>query len=71
MPTSKVTNRFQITIPREIRASAGIRKGDTMTLEYDEAENHIVINLPRREGRSTLRLGRSLTIEEIEDRLKR
>jgi AbrB family looped-hinge helix DNA binding protein len=71
MPTSKVTRNYQITIPQEIRASAEIEEGDTVTLEYDEAENRILIKLPRRGRRSTMRLGRSLTVEEIEGSIER
>lgn len=71
MPTSKVTRNYQITIPQEIRASAEIEEGDTVTLEYDEEENLILIKLPRRGRRSTLRLGRSLTVEEIESSIER
>lgn len=71
MPTSKVTRNYQITIPQEIRASAEIEEGDTLTLEYDEEENLILIKLPRRGRRSTLRLGRSLTVEEIESSIER
>lgn len=65
MPTSKVTRNYQITIPQEIRASVEIEEGDTVTLEYREAENLILIKLPKRGRRSTLRLGRGLTVEEI------
>ena len=71
MPTSKVTRNYQITIPQEIRASAELEEGDTLTLEYDEEENLILIKLPRRGRRSTLRLGRSLTVEEIESSIER
>jgi len=71
MPSSKVTRNYQITIPREIRESAEIEEGDTVALEYREAENLILIKLPRKGRRSTLRLGRSLTVEEIESSIER
>jgi antitoxin PrlF len=71
MPTSKITRNYQITIPQEIRASAEIEEGDTVSLEYDEAGNRILIKLPRRGRRSTLRLGKSLTIEDIEKSIER
>jgi len=71
MPSSKVTRNYQITIPLEIRESAEIEEGDIVTLEYREAENLILIKLPRKGRRNTLRLGRSLTVEEIESSIER
>jgi len=71
MPRSKVTRNYQITIPSEIRESAEIDEGDTVTLEYRESENIIIIKLPRKGRRSTLRLGKSLTVEEIESSIER
>jgi antitoxin PrlF len=71
MPPSKVTRNSRITIPREIRERAEIDEGDTVNLEYDEAGHRIIINLPRKGRRSTLRLGRALTVEEIERSIER
>jgi AbrB family looped-hinge helix DNA binding protein len=71
MPTSKVTRNFQITIPQEIREAAGLQEGDTVSLEYNEEEHVVVVRLPRRGKRSTLRLGRRLTVQEIERSIER
>ncbi len=63
MPITKVTRNYQITLPAEIRKALGIREGELLEVEL-QGEN-IVIKRFKRE-RPTLKLGESITPEEIE-----
>jgi len=62
----KVTRNFQITIPAEIREKLGIREGDYVEVTLSERENAIIVK-PYRRKWTTLRLGRRLTPEEVEE----
>ena len=61
----KVTRNFQVTIPASIREKLGIRVGDLVRVIYDESEGVVKI-VPVRRSRITIRLGRRITVEEIE-----
>ncbi len=61
----KVTRNYQVTIPKEIRERIGLREGDFLDVEIDE-EGRIIMTKSRRK-RMTLRAGRKLTPEEIEE----
>ena len=61
----KVTRNYQVTIPATIRAKAGINVGDIVRVTYDEREGVIKI-IPLRRKRTTIRIGRKITVEEIE-----
>ena len=61
----KVTRNFQVTIPASIRERLGIRVGDLLSVEVDGDRiilRKVVQEIP------TIRLGRELTIDDI-DRL--
>ena len=61
----KVTRNFQVTIPASIRERLGIRVGDLLSVEVDGDRiilKKVVQEIP------TIRLGRELTIDDI-DRL--
>ncbi len=62
----KVTRNYQVTIPASIRVKAGIREGDRVRIEYDEEEGVIKITLLKKK-RTTIRLGRKISVEEIEE----
>ena len=62
----KVTRNYQVTIPSIVRAKAGIREGDIVEVWFDEQEGVIKI-APVRRRRLTIRLGRRVTVEEIEE----
>lgn len=51
MPQEKrrVTERGQVTIPKQLRDKVGIREGDELV--FDERKNEIVIHLPMDEER--------------------
>ena len=71
MPTSKVNRNYQVTIPKIVRQKAGIDKGDTVMVEYDQDEDAIFVSPPKRGRRKTWVLGRKLTIEQIEAGIER
>ena len=62
----KVTRNSQVTIPAAVRAKAGISEGDIVEVVYDEDEGIIKIIPLKRRKRLTIRLGRRITVEEIE-----
>jgi len=64
--TVKVTRNYQVTIPATIRAKAGINEGDIVKIIYDEKEGIIKI-IPLRRRRTTIRIGRKISVEEIEE----
>ncbi|BES81054.1 AbrB/MazE/SpoVT family DNA-binding domain-containing protein [Pyrodictium abyssi] len=65
----KVTRNYQVTIPAAVRAKANIREGDLVEVLYDEDEGVIKI-IPIRRKRLTIRLGRRITVEEIEEAIE-
>jgi len=62
----KVTRHFQITIPAEMREKLEIKEGDYVEVMLDEHEGAIIVK-PYRRRWTTLKLGRRLTPEEIEE----
>ncbi|MEM0445198.1 MAG: AbrB/MazE/SpoVT family DNA-binding domain-containing protein [Nitrososphaerota archaeon] len=64
--TVKVTRNYQVTIPSSVRSKADIREGSIVKVVYDEAEGVIKI-IPLKRRRMTIRLGRKVTVEEIEE----
>ena len=62
----KVTRNYQVTIPVTVRSRAGIREGDLVKVWFDEKEGVIKIS-PVRRKRLTIRLGRRITVEELEE----
>jgi len=71
MPTTKVTRNYQITIPADIRAQTNVEKGDVLVMEYYDEEGVIKIRIPRRGKRRTRKLGRPLSLEDIERSIER
>jgi AbrB family looped-hinge helix DNA binding protein len=65
----KVTRNFQITIPAEIRSKLDIREGDYVDITLNEKEGVIIIR-PYRRIWTTLKLGRNLTPDEIEELIR-
>ena len=61
----KVTRSFQVTIPREVREVLGIRVGDYLNVYVDERGRIVMEKV--RTVRKTLRSGRPLTPEEIDE----
>jgi AbrB family looped-hinge helix DNA binding protein len=61
----RVTPGYRIVIPATARTRAGIKEGDLVKVVYDEAESVIKI-APLGRKRLTLRIGRRISVEEIE-----
>jgi len=66
MPSTKVTQNYQVTIPSGVREKAGIKVGDVVAIEYDERRGVIKIKPPWKGKRRTTKLGSRLTVQEIE-----
>jgi len=62
----KVTRNYQITVPATVREKLGIKEGDLVRIVYDESEGVAKI-MPVKKKRITVRLGRKISVEEIEE----
>jgi len=62
----KVTRNYQVTIPAVVRDKLGIKEGDLVRVVYDESEKVAKI-IPVKKRRITVRLGRKISVEEIEE----
>ena len=62
----RVTRNFQITIPAVVRSKLGIKEGDYVEVELDEREGVILVR-PYRRKWTTLKLGRELSPEKIDE----
>lgn len=71
MPISKVNENYQVTIPKEVRTKAGIEKGDSVLVEYDEDEGLVMVRPPVKGRRKTWRFGERLTVKQIEEGIER
>lgn len=71
MPTTKVTRSYQITIPADIRDRIDVKRGDILVMEYDEGERVIIIRVPGKGGRKTRKLGKPLSLEDVERSIER
>ena len=71
MPMSKVNSNYQVTIPKEVREKAKISKGDSVLVEYDEAEAVVRLRPPVRGKRKTFKIGGELTVKQIEEAIER
>jgi looped-hinge helix DNA binding domain, AbrB family len=68
MERVKVTRNYQVTIPASIRNRLGIHEGDI--LEFHIEDDKIIIK-KLSPVRPRIRLGRRLTVEEIERDIER
>uniref|UniRef100_A0A7C3WV14 AbrB/MazE/SpoVT family DNA-binding domain-containing protein n=1 Tax=Thermofilum pendens TaxID=2269 RepID=A0A7C3WV14_THEPE len=69
MSRVKVTRSFQVTIPKEVRETLGIRVGDYLNVYLDD-KGRIVMEKASL-CRKTFRTGRLLTPEEIDELVAR
>lgn len=65
MERVKVTRNYQVTIPSSVRKKAGIEEGSVMNVFYDEKEG-VIKMVPLKQKRLTIRIGREVSVEEIE-----
>ena len=63
MAVTKVTRNYQVTIPAEIRKALGIKEGELLEVKLEG--DRIVLQRLRKK-RKTLKLGKSMSVEEIE-----
>ncbi|QQG48216.1 MAG: AbrB/MazE/SpoVT family DNA-binding domain-containing protein [archaeon] len=71
MPKSKVTSKFQVTIPKEVREEVGIRAGEIISIVAISGEEIRVRRSPRVSDPLSVLVGRrahdrSVTVEELE-----
>jgi len=66
----KVTRNYQVSIPAEIRRLLNIKLGDVLEVRCDEEKREVILRKVV-ERRRTLRAGRDLTPEKIEELIKR
>jgi AbrB family looped-hinge helix DNA binding protein len=71
MPVSKVNTNYQVTIPKEVRDKARIERGDSVSVEFDEEQGTVLVRPPARGRRRTWKLGKRLTVREIERGIER
>ncbi len=60
-----VTRNYRVTISASIRVKAGLKESDRVRIEYEE-EGIIKIALLKKK-RTTIRLGRKISVEDIEE----
>ncbi len=65
MARVKVTRNYQVTIPAEVRDNLGIKEGDYLEV-YVSEEGYIIMKKVKR-TRRTLKSGRKLTVDEIDE----
>ncbi|QGA54048.1 AbrB/MazE/SpoVT family DNA-binding domain-containing protein [Sulfolobus sp. E5-1-F] len=68
MERVKVTRNYQITIPASVRSKIGIKEGDVLEVYLNNDE--IVLRKVRSE-RPRIRLGKRLSLEDIEEAIER
>jgi len=68
MKLIKVTRKYQITIPAEIRKQLNIKEGEYLKVELQG--NRIILTKANIEWK-TVKLGKKLTIREIEKSIER
>ncbi|MDI3502620.1 MAG: hypothetical protein PWR13_824 [Archaeoglobi archaeon] len=66
----KVTRNYQITIPAEIRRRANLKLGDVLEVNYNDVREEIIIRKVS-EQRKTLKAGKELRPEEIEELIRK
>jgi len=72
MAKTKVTSKFQVTIPREVREKVGIRPGEVVNVESISAEEIVVKRFRRLKDPLKVLIGktastRRIPVEEIEE----
>jgi AbrB family looped-hinge helix DNA binding protein len=67
MPIPKVTRNYQITLPTEVRRALDIREGEYPKVEI-ERDGIILRKLEKK--RKRIKLGKRITIDEIEKEIE-
>ncbi|MEM2122410.1 MAG: AbrB/MazE/SpoVT family DNA-binding domain-containing protein [Candidatus Bathyarchaeia archaeon] len=69
MARVKITRNFQVTIPAQVRNKLGLREGEEVEVRLDQEGRILIERLPS--GRRTLKAGRRLLPEEIEEIIRK
>lgn len=72
MPKTKVTSKFQVTIPKEVREKIGVRPGEVVSVESVSDEEIIVRRFRRVKDPLKVLIGetpsvRHVPVEELEE----
>lgn len=72
MPKTKVTSKFQITIPKEVREKVGVRPGEVVSVESVSDEEIIIRRFRRLKNPLKTLVGetpsvRHVPVEELEE----
>jgi AbrB family looped-hinge helix DNA binding protein len=75
MPRSKVTAKFQVTIPREVREKVGVRPGEVVSVEVVSQQEIMLRRYPNVTDPLKILIGgevsrRVVPIEELEERIE-
>jgi len=75
MPRSKVTAKYQVTIPREIREKVDVRPGEMVSIEVVSQDEIILRRYPNVADPLKTLIGsetsrRAVPIEELEERIE-
>jgi len=75
MPKTKVTDKFQITIPKEVRNKVGLEPGELVSLESVSDEEILIKRFKRVEDPLKVLVGkrpyhRHVPIEELEEKVE-
>jgi len=73
MPKTKVTSKFQVTIPKEVREKVGIRAGEVVIVESVSDEEIVVRRFRRVKDPLRILIGktpslRHVPVEELEEK---
>lgn len=73
MPKTKVTSKFQVTIPKEVREKVGIRAGEVVIVESVSDEEIVVRRFRRMKDPLKILIGktpslRHVPVEELEEK---
>ena len=75
MPRSKVTAKYQVTIPREVREKVGVRPGEMVSMEVVSRDEIVLKRFSSVDDPLKTLIGsrvsrRSVPIEELEERIE-
>ena len=68
MPIRKLTRNYQLTIPAEIRKALGLDIGDYVEIQRED--DKIILKKVKKE-RKTVKLGKNLDVEQIEEEIEK
>jgi AbrB family looped-hinge helix DNA binding protein len=76
MQYSKITRKFQVTIPKEVRQAVRVKAGETVIVEAHGEDGVLIRRLPKEGDPLKVLIGkkpifdRHIPIEELEERME-